>query len=102
MKSSTIAIEGFTKQFRSEIIQRIEWAAHDSGGWIVDVATFSGLAIMLQIETKPDRLGTLYDCLKTTQLGLGEEAGIALRAAASAPETSNKVLVNLNVKFVSD
>lgn len=102
MKNNTIAIEGFTKQFRNEIIQRIEWATHDSGGCIVDVTSFSGLAIMLQIEAKPDRLGTFYDCLKTAQLGLGEEAGIALRAAASAPDTPNKVLVNLSVKFISN
>jgi hypothetical protein len=99
MKNSTIAIEGVTKHYRNELIERIERAAHKSGSWIVDLASNENQGISLLIETKADRLGTLYDCLKATQLGLEEKAKAALRAASGSQEKPDGVLVNLNVRF---
>lgn len=99
MKNSTIAIEGVSKQYRNELIERIERAAHKSGSWIVDLALNANKGISLLIETKADRLGTLYDCLKATQLGLEENAKSAFRSASGSVEQPNGVLVNLNVRF---
>jgi hypothetical protein len=99
MKNSTIAIEGISKQYRNELIERIERAAHKSGSWIVDLTPSPDKGISLLIETKTDRLGNLYDCLKATQLNLKEETKAALRAASGNQETPGGILVNLNVRF---
>lgn len=102
MKKSTIAIEGVTKHYRNEIIERIERAAHKSGSWIVDLTSIANQGISLMIETKSDRIGNLYDCLKATQLGLEEDSKAAIRAIAGSVDTSNGIFVNLNVRFESN
>ena len=102
MKNSTIAIEGVTKQYRNELIARIERAAHKSGSWIVDLTSVANQGISLLIETKTDRIGNLYDCLKATQLGLEEDSKAAIRAISGSMDSSNGIFVNLNVRFESN
>jgi hypothetical protein len=102
MKKSTIAIEGFSKQYRNVLIERIERAAHKSGSWIIDLTPNPDKGISLLIETKTDRLGNLYDCLEATQLNMEADAKDAFSIASGTQEVPGGVFVNLNVRFEAE
>lgn len=103
MKRRPLSLMGATRNERHQVIADVGEAIATAGGWIVDHALFSNVAVTIRLVLSPKRLGELQRLIAAAGVRLDDASLAEISQAMSvAGGEDDEIAASMNVTFVHD